>query len=95
LTSWWLLLSLWACAAASAHDSGGDPGRISSPLRASRAGGVLDVGSEKFPMRFVLVLLFALGLDPLCSSMGFVFLVGDGVAGRGLGALPVPRRYAR
>ena len=38
----------------------------------------------KIRMRFVLVLLLALGLDPRCSPMGFVFLVGDFVAGCGM-----------
>ena len=90
LTPWRLLLSLWACAAASAHDSGGDPGRIRCPLRTSSAGGDLGIRSELFRMRFVLVLLFALELDLTCSSVGFVILVGDGVASCGFGALPLP-----
>ena len=90
LTPWRLLLSFLACAAASAQDSGGDPRRIRCPLRTSSAGGDLGIGSELFRMRFVLVLLFALELDLTCSSVGFVILVGDGVASCGFGALPLP-----
>ena len=41
-------------------------------------------------MRFVLVLLFALGLDLPCSPVGFAFLVGDLVASCGMGVLPLP-----
>ena len=74
LTPCQLLLSLWACAAASAHDSDGDPGRIRCPLRASGAGGDLGIGSELFRMRFVLVILFALGwilLAPLWALLSW------------------------
>ena len=73
MTSWRLLLSLWACVGAAVHVAGGVLGRIRSPLRSSSDGDDRGVGSGKIRMRFVLVLLFALGLDPRCSPMGFVF----------------------
>ena len=72
-TPWRLLWSLWACTVVAVHDAGGDPGRIKSPLRSSAGGDDDGVGSVKIRMRFVLVLLLALGLDPRCSPMGFVF----------------------
>ena len=76
-------MSLWACTSAAVHDAGGNPGRIKSPLRSYAGGDDDGVGSVKIRMRFVLVLLLALGLDPRCSPMGFVFLVGDFVTGCG------------
>ena len=80
---------LWASAGAGVHEAGGGPWRIRFPLRFPSVGVACGVSSMNIGMRFALVLLFALGMDPLCSLVGFSFLVGGFVAGCGF-ILPLP-----
>ena len=80
---------LWASAGAGVHEAGGGPWRIRSPLQFPGVGVACSVGSMNIGIRFALVLLFALGMDPPCSLVGFSFLVGGFVAGCGF-VLPLP-----
>ena len=83
VTLWRSLSFLWASAGAGVHEAGGGPWRIRSPLRFPGIGIACGVGYMNIGTRFALVLLFALGMDPLCSLVGFSFLVGGFIAGCG------------